>query len=92
MPGQKGNKGGGRKPLSVEMTFFRLLDKALPKAISYCDGLIDEAKKHKEEPIALRKPYDDLAVQATKVLMSRAPERIKHSGDEDSPIRLSLDI
>ena len=89
--GKIGNKGGGRKKQSVEMEFFRLLDEAMPKAVRYCVRLINEAEKNKCKSLLLPSSYDNLAIQATKVLMSRAPERIKHSGDEDNPIRLVVD-
>ena len=85
--GKKGNKGGGRKPLSVEMKFFALLDKTLPKAVNFCENLIDTANTK-----TATREDKNLGAQASKILMSRAPERIKHSGDEDSPIRLSVDL
>ncbi|MEK7124070.1 MAG: hypothetical protein AAB877_00070 [Patescibacteria group bacterium] len=74
--GVKGNKGGGRHKVKIEAHFWKLLDEKLPKAVNYCARLIEEAEKNKNKPLLERQSYDDNALRAAKILMSKAPQRL----------------
>lgn len=105
--GKKGNKGGGRKPRSVEMNFFKQLDAALPKAIELCVKLIDDVKKFEDTDVSTfenafqlkafleeRKESKQLAVKAAQIMMSKAPERVQGTGEDGAILikRVVVDI
>jgi hypothetical protein len=90
-PKFKGNKNSGRKPRSVEMSFFVKLDAALPKAVELCENLIDEYNELKKEDISKiedlaelknywtrLKSAQDAALKATQIMFSKAPQRIEN--------------
>ncbi len=82
-----GVKGrSGRRPYHQEMAYFKKLDAVLPKVIDYLISLVDEGMISGAD-----KQTKELAVKAANILNSKAPERIRHSGDEDNPIRLVVD-
>jgi len=70
----------------VWSAFFAALDAALPKAVKLCVRFIDEAEKFgklKNEMSAIgRKEINDLALQAAKILMSKAPQRTELTGKD----------
>jgi len=81
-----GKKGrSGRKPAHREQAYFTKLDAVLPEVI---DFLIATVRKGAKSEIQYER---DMAIKAANILNSKAPDRIKHSGDEDSPIYLSVD-
>ena len=71
-----GNKDSGRKGFGLEKNFWKTLDKALPSVVKFCKRLIDEAEKVKKKSLLERKPYDENALKASKILMDKAPQRI----------------
>ena len=89
MPGQIGNKGGGRKTVRAEKAFFAALDASLPKAVKLCVRFIDEAEKFGKLKGGIsaigRKEINDLALQAAKILMSKAPQRTELTVDSLVP-------
>lgn len=83
MPISSGGKKNrsGRKTAREEKAFFAALDATLPKVVRFCSRLIDEAEKYKDDNLLNRKYHDEMALQAAKILISKAPERIQGTGE-----------
>lgn len=72
--GNPGNKGGGRKPIKIQMAFFAKLDKALPSTIDFCAKIIAKYKDSDERSEL------EVGLRAAAILMSKAPERVHGPG------------
>lgn len=96
MPFQKGHKlskDKGRKPASLEMKYFEKLDAALPEAVDFCLTVIKDTKKKLLDKELKQKDIIDLqqvGLKACQILTNKAPDRVKHSGDENNPVQVSV--
>ena len=93
----KGVKGrSGRHPVGVEHKYFEALDRAVPKAVEFCELLIKEAIEVRKEfanlpegnPLVAKaywevfKIKNELGSKAANTLIGKAPQRVVGTADD----------
>ena len=73
----------GRKPAAFDNSLYAKIDAVIPEAIDYCISVINHAKT---DPAS--KEWAKLAIDASKVLISKMPERV--GGDEGGAVKFEV--